>query len=99
MAKKLEGLDLTTELARIPGWRLNGNSIEHAFVFPDFSRAFGFMTRVAMQAETHDHHPDWQNVWNRVEIALTTHDSGGVTALDIEMAQAISRIATECGAK
>ncbi|MDE2582581.1 MAG: 4a-hydroxytetrahydrobiopterin dehydratase, partial [Rhodospirillales bacterium] len=58
----------------------------------DFSAAFGFMARVALLAEQHGHHPDWSNVWNRVEITLSTHDAGGLTAQDVRLAQAIDRL-------
>ena len=67
-------------------------------VFGDFSRAFGFMTRVAMQAEKLDHHPEWSNVYSKVDIVLTTHDAGGVTELDVAMARFIDATALQCGA-
>ena len=66
--------------------------------FEDFSRAFGFMSRVAMQAEKLDHHPEWRNVYRKVDILLTTHDAGGVTELDVEMAKFIDAAALQCGA-
>src|SRR3954465_7223263 len=68
-------------LGRLPDWHYDpeAKAIRRGFVFADFSEAFAFMTRVALAAEKLDHHPDWSNVWNRVEIALTTHDSGGLT--------------------
>lgn len=69
--------------------RADGLAIERAFKFADFSEAFAFMTRVALLAEKADHHPEWSNVYNRVEIALTTHDAGGLSARDAEMAAAI----------
>ena len=64
-------------------------AITRSFAFADFSEAFDFMTRVALIAEKADHHPEWSNVWNRVEILLTTHDAGGLSHRDIEMAEAI----------
>jgi 4a-hydroxytetrahydrobiopterin dehydratase len=78
-------------LAALPGWRFDAEAgaIRRSFRFADFSAAFAFMTRVAMAAEKADHHPDWSNSWNKVEIALSTHSAGGVTRLDIEMARAI----------
>ena len=84
-----------TALAGLPGWRWDGEAgaIRRTFRFADFSAAFGFMTRVAMAAEKADHHPDWSNSWNRVEIALSTHSAGGLTALDIEMARSIDALA------
>ncbi len=63
------------------------DAIHRTFVFRDFNAAFGFMTRVALEAEKMDHHPEWANVWNRVEVVLTTHDAGGVTERDVAMAQ------------
>jgi 4a-hydroxytetrahydrobiopterin dehydratase len=82
-------------LAGLPGWRWDADAaaIRRRFVFADFSAAFGFMTRVAMAAEKADHHPDWSNGWNRVDIALSTHSAGGLTALDIEMARTADALA------
>ncbi len=78
-------------LAVLPNWtlRTDGLAIERAFRFADFSEAFAFMTRVALLAEKADHHPEWSNVYNRVHITLTTHDAGGLSARDVEMAKAI----------
>lgn len=69
------------------------DAISRALVFRNFSEAFGFMTRVALAAEKLDHHPEWSNVWNRVEIVLTTHSAGGLTALDLDLARRIDKIA------
>jgi 4a-hydroxytetrahydrobiopterin dehydratase len=82
-------------LRDLPGWRYDegARAIRRSFRFRDFSEAFGFMTRVALAAEKADHHPDWSNVWNRVEIALTTHDSGGLTRRDVSLAKAIDALA------
>jgi 4a-hydroxytetrahydrobiopterin dehydratase len=68
------------------------DAISRQFLFTDFSQAFAFMTRVAMLAEVMDHHPEWSNVWNRVDIVLTTHDAGGLSDRDVRMAQAIERL-------
>lgn len=68
------------------------DALTRQFLFADFSEAFGFMTRVAMLAEVQDHHPEWFNVWNRVEILLTTHDAGGLSARDVKMARAIDAL-------
>ena len=78
-------------LSAHPEWTLRGDglAIERAFKFADFSEAFAFMTRVALLAEKADHHPEWSNVYNRVAITLTTHDAGGLSARDAEMAAAI----------
>jgi len=77
--------------ATLPGWRLveGRDAIMREFRFRDFSEAFGFMSRVALLAEKQDHHPEWFNVWNRVEITLSTHDAGGLSKRDIKLAQAI----------
>lgn len=76
-------------LARLAGWeKADGgrDAIRKTFRFEDFNRAFGFMTRVALAAEKLDHHPEWFNVYNRVEVTLATHDAGGVTELDVTLA-------------
>lgn len=77
-------------LSDLPGWRrLEGarDAIVRTYRFKDFNEAFGFMTRVAIMADKLDHHPEWFNVYNRVEVTLTTHDADGVTELDVRMAQ------------
>lgn len=78
-------------LAECPGWQLraDGKAIEREFRFADFNAAFGFMTRVALYADKADHHPEWFNVYNRVEITLTTHDADGLSQRDADMARAI----------
>ena len=80
----------TVALGDLPGWSLarEGKAIERKFEFADFNAAFGFMTRVALIAEKADHHPEWFNVYNRVEITLTTHDAGGLSERDVAMAKA-----------
>lgn len=82
-------------LAALPGWApVEGReAIARTFRFRDFSEAWGFMARAALTAERLDHHPEWSNVWNRVDVVLTTHDAGGLTELDIRLAQAMDRIA------
>ena len=77
------------------GWTLSedGKALERSFRFKDFSEAFAFLTRVAMHAEKVDHHPEFTNVWNRVDFRLTSHDAGGVTERDIKLARAINRLA------
>ena len=81
-------------LAALPEWRLreDGLAIERELKFKDFSEAFGFMTRVALLADKHDHHPEWTNVYNRVAITLTTHDAGGLSQRDVDMAKAIDAL-------
>jgi len=80
--------------ALLPGWQaVSGrDAIRRAFRFRDFAEAFGFMTRVAMLAERQDHHPEWSNRWNRVEIVLTTHDAGGLSERDLRLATAIDAV-------
>ena len=77
------------------GWALEegGKALVRTFKFKDFNEAFGFLTRVAMYAEKVDHHPEFTNVWNRVDFRLTSHDSGGVTERDRKLAEAINRLA------
>ena len=70
------------------------DALSRTFKFADFSAAFGFMTRVALAAEKLDHHPEWFNVWNRVEITLSTHDAGGLTERDIKLAKIIDKLAS-----
>lgn len=81
-------------LRGLPGWSLarDGKAIVRNFEFADFSEAFAFMTRVAMIAETRDHHPEWSNVYNRVEITLTTHDASGLSLRDVKMARKIDAL-------
>jgi 4a-hydroxytetrahydrobiopterin dehydratase len=80
--------------AMLPHWRMvpGRDAIARDFAFADFSAAWGFMARVALLAEKHDHHPEWSNVWNRVAIVLSTHDAGGLSARDIALAQAIDAL-------
>jgi 4a-hydroxytetrahydrobiopterin dehydratase len=82
-------------LAELPHWTLSpdGLAITRTLTFADFAEAFGFMTRVAILAEKADHHPEWFNVWNRVEIRLTTHDAGGLSKRDRALAKAIDGFA------
>lgn len=88
MAEKLSGAARAEALAALDGWQeVDGrDAIEKTFQFKDFNAAFGFMSRAALMAEKMDHHPEWFNVYNRVEVTLATHDAGGVTALDAELA-------------
>ena len=91
---RLTGDQRETALGALPEWALarDGAAIERTFKFADFSEAFAFMTRVALLAEQHDHHPEWSNVYNRVEITLTTHDAGGLSLRDVEMAKRIDAL-------
>jgi 4a-hydroxytetrahydrobiopterin dehydratase len=76
-----------------PGWTRAGNQLERTFQFKDFVTAFGFMAQSALVAERMNHHPDWENVYRTVRVKLSTHDAGGVTAKDFELARAMSAIA------
>ena len=95
MAQRLTDEARRTALGTLDGWSsVDGrDAIQKAFKFKDFSEAFGFMARVALVAEKMDHHPEWRNVWNTVEVALSTHDAGGLTQLDVELAKAMDAIA------
>ncbi len=87
--------DIEAALAGLPDWSLreDGLALLKTFRFADFSEAFAFMTRVALEAEKTDHHPEWFNVYNRVEVTLTTHDANGVSPRDLAMAAAMERFA------
>jgi len=95
MAQKLTADARKAALARLPGWTevAGRDAIAKKFVFKDFNQAFGFMTRVALMAEKMDHHPEWFNVYKTVEVTLSTHDAGGLTELDIKLAEAMDRLA------
>lgn len=80
------------ELSKIKGWSFRNDGIEKEFEFRDFVEAFGFMTRVALSAEKVNHHPEWSNVYNKVHIRLTTHDAGGLTDKDFELARKIDDV-------
>lgn len=86
----LSDAELTTALARLDGWEQRDTAIAKDFEFDDFVAAWSFMSGVALLAQAMDHHPDWGNVYNRVSIALTSHDAGGITERDIELATAIN---------
>ena len=93
-------LDPADSLKDLNGWSVHAGdrpAIERALKFADFNTAFAFMTRVALKAETMDHHPEWSNVYNRVTVLLTTHDAGGVTDLDTTMARFIDDAAKTRG--
>jgi len=95
MAQKLSGEARKRALARLNGWsEANGrDAISKKFVFADFNQAFGFMTRAALIAEKMDHHPEWFNVYKTVEVTLSTHDAGGLTENDVQLAEAMDRLA------
>ena len=91
---KLSNKEREAALAGLNGWVYDGaaDAISHDFKFKDFSEAFAFMTRVALLAQSAGHHPEWSNVYNKVSITLTTHDAGGVTSKDVELAAAIDKL-------
>jgi len=91
-ARNLPESEISTRLADLPEWALVGEKLHREFRFRDFSEAFAFMTRVALLAERVDHHPEWSNVYATVRIDLRTHDAGGITDLDFELAAAIDRL-------
>jgi 4a-hydroxytetrahydrobiopterin dehydratase len=95
MSQLLNDRSRAEALRRLKGWSevREGKAIARKFVFRDFNEAFGFMTRAALVAEKMDHHPEWFNVYKTVEVTLSTHDAGGITALDVTLAEAMDRIA------
>ena len=99
MAQKLTGDTRKSAVARLNGWSeiAGRDAITKKFIFKDFNQAFGFMTRAALVAEKKDHHPEWKNVYKTVEVVLATHDAGGVTRLDVELARAMNGIARQLG--
>lgn len=94
MIEPLSEAERTDALDALADWDYDEgrDAITRSFAFADFAEAFAFMTRIALLAEKADHHPEWSNVWNRVEILLTTHDAGGLSARDVAMAQAIDAL-------
>lgn len=94
MVQKLDDAARAGLAAALPEWRLveGRDAIARSFRFRDFSEAWGFMARVALLAEAQDHHPEWSNVWNRVEILLSTHDADGLSERDVRLAKAIDAV-------
>lgn len=94
MADKLKPEDIAAARSKLTGWTIeNGEKeLKRSFKFKDFFEAFGFMARVALLAEKAGHHPDWSNSYNKVEIVLSTHDAGGLTQKDVDLAQGISAL-------
>lgn len=99
MVERLSATARTSALHELPGWSEvdGGDAIERTFIFKNFSEAFGFMTRAALVAEKNDHHPEWRNVYKTVEVVLSTHDAGGITERDIQLARAMNMIAKQLG--
>jgi 4a-hydroxytetrahydrobiopterin dehydratase len=100
MAERLSAEARKSALSSLIGWSepAGREAIARTFTFKDFNEAFGFMTRAALIAEKNDHHPEWRNVYKTVEVVLATHDAGGVTSLDVELAEAMNKIALQLGA-
>jgi len=92
---RLSSAGADARLSALPGWTREGEKLHRTFTFRDFSEAFAFMARVALEAEKLNHHPDWSNAWNRVAVDLTTHDAGGLTELDFRLAAEMNRLAGE----
>ncbi len=90
---KLSKSEIEAALLKLPGWVLQGGKLRREYEFADFVAAFAFMTGVALVAQAMDHHPEWFNVWNKVQVDLTTHDAGGVTAFDVKLAQSMEDLA------
>lgn len=95
MAAKLTGADRDKALAELTGWKAveGRDAIAKTFTFRNFNQAFAFMTRCALKAEKMDHHPEWFNVYNKVEVTLSTHDAGGVTERDVKLAAFMDKAA------
>jgi 4a-hydroxytetrahydrobiopterin dehydratase len=90
---KLGDTEISARLSKLPGWSLEGGKLHRAFVFHDFVEAWSFMSGAALAAESMGHHPEWSNVWNRVTVDLTTHDAGGLTVLDFDLAARMQALA------
>lgn len=90
--QKLKEQEIEDRLNELEGWTYSENAIHTSFEFENFKEAFTLMTRIAFEAETQQHHPDWTNVYNQLEISLSTHDAGGVTDKDFKLAKAIEGI-------
>lgn len=92
VTNKLSESEITAGLGKIPGWTIKDGKLYHEFLFPRFVEAFGFMASVATVCEKQDHHPEWFNVYNKVQISLTTHEAGGISERDFALARSIDEI-------
>ena len=90
---KLTKTKVTAALARLDGWKLRAGKLHREYKFPDFGHAIGFMMAAAPSIERNNHHPEWSNVYNRVSVDLTTHDAGGITKKDVDLAALLESIA------
>ena len=93
MTPKLTDAEIAAGLATLPGWTLEHEKLHRSYKFPDFAHAMGFMATAAPLIEKRDHHPEWANVYNRVSVYLTTHDSSGITKKDLDLAALLESIA------
>jgi 4a-hydroxytetrahydrobiopterin dehydratase len=89
---KLSELEIDEELKKLEGWEIKDNKLHKEIQFESFNQAFGFMTRAAMEIEKMNHHPEWFNVYNRITIDLTTHDAGGITNNDVNLARILNSL-------
>ncbi|HJM25476.1 MAG TPA: 4a-hydroxytetrahydrobiopterin dehydratase [Nitrosopumilus sp.] len=89
---RLSQIDIDNELKNLPGWRIVNEKLHKEFLFESFNQAFGFMTRAAMEIEKMNHHPEWFNVYNKITIELTTHDMGGITKNDADLAKILNSL-------
>ena len=96
--QRLSDQDITACLESLPGWERKGEHIHRRYRFKDFVQAFGWMTSAALQAESLNHHPEWKNVYNSVDVSLSTHDLGGLSELDFRLAEAMEKLAVVHGA-
>lgn len=90
---QLSQADIDEKLKNLPGWSVVNQKLHKEFQFNDFNQAFGFMTRAAMEIEKMNHHPEWFNVYNKITIELTTHDAGGITENDVNLAKILNSLA------
>ena len=90
---KLSKAKIAIALSKLPEWKLKGGKLHREYKFADFIAAFGFMTGAALVAQGMDHHPEWFNVWSTVRVDLATHDAGGITAIDVTLAQSMDELA------
>lgn len=93
MASKLKGSDISDRLSELANWSVENEKLKRSFKFRSFVDAFGFMTAAAIEAEKLDHHPEWFNVYNKVDVFLTTHSAGGITDLDFQLAKKMNDLA------
>ena len=89
---RLSQSDIDEELKNLPGWSVVNEKLHKEFQFDTFNQAFGFMTRAAMEIEKMNHHPEWFNVYNKITIDLTTHDAGGITKNDVNLARILNSL-------